>query len=42
MDYETRIAEKEKRCMKLLDDSISLGTATNSELYTQGAKLDDI
>lgn len=41
-DYETRIAEKEKNCMKLLDDSISLGTATNAELYTQGHKLDKI
>ena len=41
-DYETRIAEKEKSCMKLLDDSIGLGTATNAELYTQGQKLDKI
>lgn len=41
-DYKTRIAEKEKNCMKLLDDSIGLGTATNAELYTQGQKLDNI
>lgn len=42
MDYETRIAEKEKRCMELLDDSISLGVGTNTELYCQGKQLDEI
>jgi hypothetical protein len=42
IDYETRITEKEKRCMELLDDSISLGVGTNAELYHQGAQLDKI
>ena len=42
IDYETRITEKEKRCMELLDDSISLGVGTNTELYRQGEQLDEI
>lgn len=42
IDYETRIAEKEKNCINLLDDSIQLGVNTNAELYTQGAQLDRI
>jgi hypothetical protein len=42
IDYETRVAEKEKNCLDLLDDSISLGVNTNAELYTQGAQLDRI
>ena len=42
IDYETRITEKEKRCMELLDDSISLGVRSNAELYRQGEQLDEI
>lgn len=42
IDYESRIAEKEKNCLDLLDDSISLGVNTNAELYTQGTQLDRI
>lgn len=42
IDYETRIAEKEKNCIDLLDESIHLGVNTNAELYTQGTQLDRI
>lgn len=42
IDYESRIVEKEKNCLNLLDDSISLGINTNAELYTQCAQLDRI
>jgi len=42
IDYETRIAEKEKNCLDLLDESIHIGVNTNAELYTQGTQLDRI
>lgn len=42
IDYETRIAEKEKNCIDLLDESIHIGVNTNAELYTQGTQLDRI
>lgn len=41
-DYKTAITNSKRECVRLLDDSMNIGSATLSELDTQGERLDAI
>lgn len=41
-DYKSAISDSKRECMRLLDDSLNIGSATLAELNTQGERLDTI
>ncbi len=41
-DYKTAVADKERECIRLLDESLDVGSETLTELSVQGERLDKI